>query len=77
MGVYLQKSFKFIEEFHKVKNLTNKGIEIGEVKLNLSKMMKTKDKAVTILTKGVEFLLKKIKLLIFKALAVLNQKMRL
>ena len=47
------------EEFHKVKNLQNKGIEVGEVKLNLSKMMKSKDKAVTILTKGVEFLLKK------------------
>ena len=28
------------EEFHKVKNLSNKGIEVGEVKLNLSKMMK-------------------------------------
>ena len=27
------------EEFHKVKNLSNKGIEIGEVKLNLEKMM--------------------------------------
>ena len=47
------------EEFHKVKNLSNKGIEIGEVKLNLSKMMKSKDKAVTVLTKGVEFLIKK------------------
>ena len=47
------------EEFHKVKNFANKGIEIGEVKLNLEKMMKSKDKAVTILTKGVEFLLKK------------------
>ena len=47
------------EEFNKVQNLSNKGIEIGEVKLNLSKMMKNKDKAVTILTKGVKFLLKK------------------
>ena len=43
------------EEFHNVKNLPNKGIEIGEVKLNLSKMMKSKDKAVTVLTKDVEF----------------------
>ena len=48
------------EEFHKVQNLSSKGIEVGEVKLNLEKMMKSKDKAVTILTKGVEFLLKKI-----------------
>ena len=47
------------EEFHKVKSLANKGIEVGEVKLNLEKMMKSKDKAVTVLTKGVEFLLKK------------------
>ena len=54
------------EEFHKVQNLSSKGIEIGEVKLNLSKMMKSKDKAVTILTKGVEFLLKKNKVTYFK-----------
>ena len=54
------------EEFHKVKNLANKGIEVGEVKLNLDKMMKSKDKAVTVLTKGVEFLLKKNKVTYFK-----------
>jgi len=54
------------EEFNKVQNLSNKGIEIGEVKLNLAKMMKSKDKAVTILTKGVEFLLKKNKVTYFK-----------
>ena len=54
------------EEFHKVKNLSNKGIEVGEVKLNLNKMMKSKDKAVTVLTKGVEFLLKKNKVTYFK-----------
>ncbi len=54
------------EEFHKVKNLSNKGIDIGDVKLNLSKMMKNKDKAVSILTKGVEFLLKKNNVTYFK-----------
>jgi len=54
------------EEFHKAQNLSNKGIEVGEVKLNLSKMMKNKDKAVTVLTKGVEFLLKKNKVSYFK-----------
>ena len=54
------------EEFHKAKNLSNKGIEVGEIKLNLSKMMKNKDKAVTVLTKGVEFLLKKNKVTYFK-----------
>ena len=56
------------EEFHKVKNLSNKGIEVGEVKLNLPKMMKSKDKAVTILTKGVEFLLKKNNVTYFKGI---------
>ena len=62
------------EEFHKVQNLSNKGIEIGEVKLNLSKMMKNKDKAVTILTKGVEFLLKKNKVTYFKGVGSFESK---
>ena len=62
------------EEFHKVKNLSNKGIEVGEVKLNLSKMMKNKDKAVTILTKGVEFLLKKNKVTYFKGIGSFKSK---
>ena len=56
------------EEFHKVKNLSNKGIEISDVKLNLPKMMKSKDKAVDTLTKGVEFLLKKNKVTYFRGL---------
>lgn len=56
----------FSEEFHKVKNLSSKGIEVGDVKLNLGKMMQSKDKAVTVLTKGVEFLLKKNKVTYFK-----------
>ena len=54
------------EEFHKVKDLAHKGIEVGDVKLNLDKMMKSKDKAVTVLTKGVEFLFKKNKVTYFK-----------
>jgi len=54
------------EEFNKIKNLSNKGIEVGEVKLNLPKMMKSKEKAVTALTKGVEFLLKKNKVTYLK-----------
>ena len=62
------------EEFHKAQNLSNKGIEIGEVKLNLSKMMKNKDKAVTILTKGVEFLFKKNKVTYFKGAGSLKSK---
>ena len=62
------------EEFQKVKNLSSKGIEIGEVKLNLSKMMKSKDKAVTLLTKGVEFLLKKNKVTYFKGTGSFKSK---
>ncbi len=54
------------EEFHKIKGLANKGIEVADVKLNLDKMMKSKDKAVTVLTKGVEFLFKKNKVTYFK-----------
>ncbi len=56
------------EEFHKIKDLSGKGIEVSDVKLNLPKMMKNKDKAVTILTKGVEFLLKKNKVTYFKGM---------
>ena len=62
------------EEFHNVKNLSSKGIEIGEVKLDLSKMMKNKDKAVSILTKGVEFLLKKNKVSYFKGTGSFKSK---
>ena len=62
------------EEFHKAQNLSNKGIEIGGVKLNLTKMMKNKDKAVTILTKGVEFLLKKNKVTYFKGIGSFKSK---
>ncbi len=54
------------ENFHKAKNFEKFGIETGEIKLNLEKMMKNKDKAVTVLTKGVEFLLKKNKVTYFK-----------
>ena len=54
------------DNYHKAKNLSKLGIEVGEVKLNLEKMMKNEDKAVTILTKGVEFLFKKNKVSILK-----------
>ena len=48
------------------KNFSNLGIEVGNVKLNLEKMMQNKEKAVSILTKGVEFLFKKNKITYFK-----------
>ena len=50
------------EKFHEAKKLSDKGIEIESIKLNLEKMMKNKEKAVMNLTKGVEFLLKKNKI---------------
>ena len=62
------------DEFHKVQHLSSKGIEISEVKLNLSKMMKNKDKAVSILTKGVEFLFKKNKVTYFKGTGSFKSK---
>ena len=54
------------ENYHKAKNFSKLGIEVSDVKLNLEKMMQNKDKAVTILTKGVEFLFKKNKITYFK-----------
>jgi len=54
------------ENYHKAKNFSKLGIEVGAVKFNLEKIMKNKDKAVTVLTKGVEFLFKKNKVTYFK-----------
>jgi len=46
--------------YHQILHDTkNRGIEVGDVKLNLANFMKAKDTAVSGLTKGVEFLLKK------------------
>ena len=57
------------EKFHSTKNLSEKGIEVGPVKLNLEKMMKNKENAILTLTKGVEFLLKKNKVTYIKGSA--------
>tara|TARA_Y100000389_G_scaffold180086_1_gene194662 strand:+ start:1431 stop:2831 length:1401 start_codon:yes stop_codon:yes gene_type:complete len=62
------------KNFHKAKNFASQGIEVGDVKLNLDKMMKNKDKAVTILTKGVEFLFKKNKVTYFKGTGSFKSK---
>ena len=56
------------EKFHEAKNFSNLGIEVSNVKLNLEKMMKNKEKAVSVLTKGVEFLFKKNKITYFKGI---------
>jgi dihydrolipoamide dehydrogenase len=48
------------EIYHKAeKEFDNLGIEVGSIKLNLSKMMDSKNKSVLTLTKGIEFLFKK------------------
>ena len=63
------------ELFSKAKNsFNNLGIETGEVKLNLKKMMANKNKSVQILTKGVEFLFKKNKVTYIKGKGVLFTK---
>tara|TARA_B100001750_G_scaffold168794_1_gene137228 strand:+ start:348 stop:1748 length:1401 start_codon:yes stop_codon:yes gene_type:complete len=56
------------EKFHEAKNFSNLGIEVSDVKLNLQKMMQNKEKAVSVLTKGVEFLFKKNKITYFKGI---------
>ena len=51
------------ELYHQAeKKFNNLGIEIGKIKLNLSKMMANKNKSVITLTKGIEFLFKKNKI---------------
>ena len=50
------------------------GIECENIKLNLNKIMKTKEKSVSILTKGVEFLFKKNKITYLKGKARLISK---
>ena len=60
------------ENYKKVKNnFSQQGIEVGEVKLNIKKMMSNKNKSVQILTKGIEFLFKKNKVDYFKGKGVI------
>ena len=63
------------ELFFKAKNdFKNLGIETGDIKLNLKKMMINKSKSVQILTKGVEFLFKKNKVSYIKGKGILFSK---
>jgi dihydrolipoamide dehydrogenase len=63
------------ENYHKAKkDFNNQGIEISDIKLNISKMMSNKEKSVQVLTKGVEFLFKKNKVTYFKGKGVLFSK---
>ncbi len=55
------------EMYYKTKNeFSNLGIEINNVKLNLSKMMDKKNKSIQVLTQGVEYLFKKNKITFLK-----------
>ena len=62
------------ESFHRAKNFSDIGIETGEIKLNLEKMMSNKDSSVATLTKGVEFLFKKNKVTYIKGVGSFNGK---
>ena len=55
------------DNYHKAqKEFNGLGIEAGQIKLNLSKMMSNKNKSVLTLTKGVEYLFKKNKITYLK-----------
>ncbi len=56
------------------KDFNNQGIEFSDLKLNLEKMMNSKNKSVQVLTKGVEFLFKKNKVTYLKGKGVLFSK---
>ena len=63
------------ENYENAKNDFNEqGIEISNIKLNIDKMMKAKNKSVQILTKGVEFLFKKNKVTYLKGKGVIFSK---
>jgi dihydrolipoamide dehydrogenase len=63
------------ENYHKAKkDFSSQGIEISDIKLNISKMMSNKEKSVKVLTKGVEFLFKKNKVTYFIGKGVIFSK---
>jgi len=63
------------EMYHKAqKEFNNLGVEIGNIKLNLSKMMSNKNKSVLTLTKGIEFLFKKNKITHLKGKGSISAK---
>ena len=63
------------DAYHKAsKDFINQGIEFTGLNLNLDKMMMNKNKSVQVLTKGIEFLLKKNKVTYLKGKGVLFSK---
>ena len=76
VGCIPSKSLLHLSEnyYRATKNFSNLGIEFEKVNLNLPKMMKNKEKTVTILTKGIEFLFKKNKVFYIKGNAKIKSK---
>ena len=76
VGCIPSKSLLNLSDMYKKaqKDYNNLGIEVGEVKLNLKKIMMNKSKSVQVLTKGMEFLLKKNKVSYIKGKGVLFSK---
>ena len=63
------------EIYHKAqKEFNNLGVEASNIKLNLSKMMNNKNKSVLTLTKGIEFLFKKNKIIHLKGKGSISDK---
>ena len=63
------------EMYHKAqKEFNNLGVETGNIKLNLSKMMSNKNRSVLTLTKGIEFLFKKNKITHLKGKGSISAK---
>ena len=76
VGCIPSKSLLHLSEnyYRATKSFSNLGIEFEKVNLNLPKMMKNKEKTVTILTKGIEFLFKKNKVFYIKGNAKIKSK---
>ena len=76
VGCIPSKSLLHLSEnyYKATKSFSNLGIEFEKVNLNLPKMMKNKEKTVTILTKGIEFLFKKNKVFYIKGNAKIKSK---
>lgn len=65
----LDSSEHYAQALHE---LSDHGVEVGKVKLNLPTMLKRKDKVVSDLTGGVQFLMKKNKVTVFNGIGSLK-----
>ena len=76
VGCIPSKSLLYSSEiYHKAnKEFSNLGIEVDNIKLNLSKMMNNKKESISTLTKGVEFLFKKNKVTHLKGIGNISKK---